>query len=71
MFTCPRCGRVSHNPKDAEYGYCGACERFTEGEAVFWHRCFGDTPVDWDWVDAMADQFWIGLPEALEERGIL
>lgn len=24
-FTCPRCGRTSHNPEDARHGWCGAC----------------------------------------------
>lgn len=24
-FTCPRCGRVSHNPNDIRERYCGAC----------------------------------------------
>jgi hypothetical protein len=28
-FTCPRCGRTSHHPKDAEEGYCGACHDWT------------------------------------------
>lgn len=28
-FKCPRCGMTSHNPKDAELGYCGACHDFT------------------------------------------
>jgi hypothetical protein len=28
-FTCPRCGAVSHHPKDEEHGYCGACHDFT------------------------------------------
>lgn len=28
-FTCPKCGRTSHNPHDAEHGYCGACHEFT------------------------------------------
>lgn len=28
-FTCPKCGRVSCNPKDIENGYCGACHDFT------------------------------------------
>lgn len=28
-FKCPRCGAVSHNPKDAELGYCGKCHDFT------------------------------------------
>lgn len=32
-FTCPRCGMTSHNPKDAEYGWCSACEDFTEQRA--------------------------------------
>lgn len=30
-FTCPRCSRTSHHPKDAEFGYCGACHDFTGG----------------------------------------
>jgi hypothetical protein len=28
-FTCPRCGRTSHNPTDAQEGYCGACHDWT------------------------------------------
>jgi hypothetical protein len=28
-FTCPRCGAVSHHPKDEEHGYCAACHEFT------------------------------------------
>jgi hypothetical protein len=28
-FTCPRCGAVSHHPKDEEHGYCGRCHEFT------------------------------------------
>jgi hypothetical protein len=28
-FTCPRCGRVSHGPRDAAEGYCGACRDWT------------------------------------------
>lgn len=28
-FTCPACGRTSHHPDDARYGYCGACHEFT------------------------------------------
>jgi hypothetical protein len=27
-FQCRECGRVSHNPNDAEQGYCGACHAF-------------------------------------------
>lgn len=28
-FTCPRCGRTSHNPTDVVEGYCGACHDWT------------------------------------------
>jgi hypothetical protein len=28
-FTCPRCGRTSHNPNDEREGYCGACHDWT------------------------------------------
>ena len=28
-FTCPRCGRTSHNPDDLREGYCGACHDWT------------------------------------------
>jgi len=28
-FTCPRCGRTSHNPNDAREGYCGHCHDWT------------------------------------------
>jgi hypothetical protein len=34
-FTCPQCGRTSFHPKDAEYGYCGACRAFTGGYVTF------------------------------------
>jgi hypothetical protein len=27
--TCPRCGRVTHHPKDIETGYCAACHDYT------------------------------------------
>ena len=27
-FTCPKCGRTSHNPNDAAHQYCGACHEF-------------------------------------------
>jgi hypothetical protein len=29
MFTCPICGRISHNPNDIAQGYCGACHDWT------------------------------------------
>lgn len=28
MFTCPRCGKTSHNENDLEHGYCAACNEF-------------------------------------------
>lgn len=28
-ITCPKCGRVSHNPTDILEGYCGACGDWT------------------------------------------
>lgn len=28
-FTCPRCGSVSHHPKDIAEGYCGRCKGWT------------------------------------------
>jgi predicted RNA-binding Zn-ribbon protein involved in translation (DUF1610 family) len=27
-FTCPKCGRVSHNPNDAQNYYCSHCKVF-------------------------------------------
>jgi hypothetical protein len=32
-YTCPRCGRTSHNPNDVRERYCGACHTF-EGDEV-------------------------------------
>lgn len=31
-FNCPRCGMISHSPRDVENGYCGACHAFTGNE---------------------------------------
>lgn len=28
-FTCPRCGAVSHHPKDVEHKYCAKCHDWT------------------------------------------
>lgn len=28
-ITCPVCGRTSHHPEDAAYGWCGACLAYT------------------------------------------
>jgi predicted RNA-binding Zn-ribbon protein involved in translation (DUF1610 family) len=38
-YTCPRCGMVSHNLKDAENRYCGACHRFEEDDAIEFDCC--------------------------------
>lgn len=27
-FTCPRCGKTSHNPNDVRESYCGSCHQF-------------------------------------------
>jgi len=32
-FTCPFCGAVSHNPRDAEERYCARCHVFVDDEA--------------------------------------
>lgn len=32
LFTCPRCGRTSHDPRDAAEGWCGACHDWTGRE---------------------------------------
>lgn len=34
-FTCPRCQMTSHNPHDAEAGYCGNCHDWTALTGVF------------------------------------
>jgi hypothetical protein len=45
-FTCPRCGRTSHNRVDAEQGYCGYCHDWTRPQA-------GTHPLRFRvWVDA-------------------
>jgi ribosomal protein L37E len=43
-FTCPRCGRTSHNPTDAVEGYCGACHDWTGSD---WRN-----PPEWTDDDA-------------------
>lgn len=35
-FTCPRCGRTSHNPNDVRERYCGNCHLFTDDILTFW-----------------------------------
>jgi hypothetical protein len=29
-YTCPKCDRISYNPNDVFYGYCGNCHEFNE-----------------------------------------
>jgi len=33
-FTCPRCGRTSHNPHDAAERYCAHCHVFLDDDAA-------------------------------------
>lgn len=33
-YTCPNCGRTSHNPNDERERYCGACHRYEDGVRV-------------------------------------
>lgn len=33
-YTCPRCGAVSHHPKDEEQRYCARCNMFEEDVMV-------------------------------------
>ena len=34
FFQCPRCGMVSHHPKDIEQGYCGQCHDWTRSSKL-------------------------------------
>jgi endogenous inhibitor of DNA gyrase (YacG/DUF329 family) len=34
-YVCPRCGAVSHHPKDAEFRFCGRCHRFEDDPEPF------------------------------------
>lgn len=36
-YTCPRCGKTSHHPKDAEFRYCANCHAF-ESDAAPGHH---------------------------------
>jgi ribosomal protein L37E len=58
-FTCPRCGRTSHHPKDAETGYCGNCHAFTRAQLRMRLYVAGKV-VDEQWVDS---------PELVEQIG--
>lgn len=34
FFTCPRCDRTSHHPKDVDERHCGACRWWTGDPAL-------------------------------------
>lgn len=46
-FTCPRCGRTSHHPADAQSYYCAACKGFMGAEHT-------PTPMQIDTADRAA-----------------
>lgn len=33
-FTCPDCGRISHNPHDVAQRYCGHCHIFFDDQPL-------------------------------------
>jgi hypothetical protein len=39
-FTCPRCGRVSHNPRDLAERFCGVCG-FVDDDLLSLGPCCG------------------------------
>lgn len=55
-FTCPRCGRRSHNPRDVEARYCGHCHAYLEQLLAF--RLYVD--------DHLVSERWIVTTEPLE-----
>ena len=71
-FTCPRCGRTSHHPRDLAEGYCGACHAFTAGLAqpltpseIAAQRAGGTSLGPGIWVDRH-EALHISVPELLE-----
>ena len=42
-YECPSCHKVSHNPNDAKFGWCGACNRY--GWAMDSQQIFFDLAV--------------------------
>jgi hypothetical protein len=56
-FTCPRCGRTSHHPIDAQEGYCGYCHDWTAESWVkvrLWLGS-GDFPDRWLYDETRID----------------
>ena len=44
-FTCPLCGRTSHNPTDEAERYCASCHAFTDVEpAAAYALLTGESP---------------------------
>jgi hypothetical protein len=62
MFCCPDCGMVSHNPADAEHGYCGNCHAFTgnPGGGALRFRLYVDRRI--------AAEAWVTLDAGFEQR---
>jgi hypothetical protein len=58
-YTCPRCGAVSHHPKDAEQGYCGRCHAFTRVSLRLRLYVAGK----------LADERWVGDDDHVTEVG--
>ena len=60
MFRCPRCGRESTHPIDAQEGYCGSCNDWTVNMSpvVLW---IDGTPITEAELDA-------GVMAAVEQR---
>jgi hypothetical protein len=46
MIRCPKCGRVSHHPKDEEHRYCGACHQFHDTMNIPSKEEIENTPWD-------------------------
>lgn len=47
-FTCPRCGRTSHDPTDAEQGYCGGCHDWTGPDVPYCRKAYCTLPLGHD-----------------------
>jgi hypothetical protein len=67
-FTCPKCGMTSHNPKDAELGYCGNCNDFTR-KTLTVKLCLAthcQEPIAKRTV--LCEQHWSMLPKDLQKE---
>jgi transcription elongation factor Elf1 len=54
-FTCPRCGRTSHNPNDVQEGYCGHCHDWTRAKPVVDQADESARAAYWEAVRGRAD----------------